>query len=191
MTGIKQNALATTTTKALNTPRTRISGRFQSLAIWVFAAVLVLSCSVRPAGAATATSTMAVSATVVATCSISTTSLAFGNYTGAALPGSALLTALCSNGSTYNIGLSAGTSTNATVTTRGMFVSGTPAVVLNYALYSNSARTTNWGSTVGTDTVSGTGNGASQSLTVYGNIPAGQFIAAGSYTDSIVATITY
>ena len=150
---------------------------------------LILSGS--SATAATATGTMAVSATVVATCSISATSLAFGNYVGVALPGTATLTALCSNGSGYNVGLSAGGATNATVTTRGMFVTGTPSVVLNYALYSNAARTTNWGVTVGTDTVAGTGTGANQTLTVYGNVPASQFIAAGSYTDSITATITY
>jgi spore coat protein U-like protein len=35
--------------------------------------------------------------------------------------------------------------------------------LINYALYSNSGRTTNWGDTVGIDTVSGTGTGSAQS----------------------------
>ncbi len=72
-----------------------------------------------------------------------------------------------------------------------MFVSGAPAVLLNYGLYQNATHATNWGTTTGTDTVPGTGNGAAQVLNVYGQIPAGQLIAAGSYADTITATITY
>ena len=44
--------------------------------------------------------------------------------------------------------------------------------LINYAIYSNSGRTTNWGNTVGTDTVAGTGNGSAQTLQVYGRVPA-------------------
>jgi spore coat protein U-like protein len=50
---------------------------------------------------------------------------------------------------------------------------------------------TNWGNTVGTDTVAGTGNGAAQALTVYGQIAAGLYVTPGSYTDTITATVTY
>jgi spore coat protein U-like protein len=45
--------------------------------------------------------------------------------------------------------------------------------------------------TIGTDTVPLTGNGAAQVETVYGQIPAGQFVAPGSYSDTITATVTY
>ena len=62
---------------------------------------------------------------------------------------------------------------------------------MGYRLFSNSGRTTNWGNTVGTDTVAGTGSGAVQSLTVYGQIPAGQYLRPGNYADTITATITY
>ena len=164
--------------------RTRISGAV------LFAASLSLMAPA-VAIASTATSTMAVSATVVASCTISTTPMAFGNYNNALLTSTATVTATCSNTTPYNVGLNAGTASGATVTTRGMFVSGTPAVLLNYGLYSNSGRTTNWGMTVGTDTVTGTGSGAAQAITVYGQIPAGQLVAPGSYTDTITATITY
>ena len=139
----------------------------------------------------TATSSMAVSATVVSSCTISTTPMSFGTYNNSLLTSTATVTATCTNTTPYNVGLNAGTASGATVTTRGMFVSGTPSVVLNYSLYSNSARTTNWGMTVGTDTVSGTGNGAAQAITVYGQIPSGQLVAPGSYTDTITASITY
>ena len=134
---------------------------------------------------------MAVSATVVASCTVSTTPMAFGTYNNTLLTSTATVTATCTNTTPYNVGLNAGLASGATVTARGMFVSGTPAVLLNYALYSNSGRTTNWGSTVGTDTVSGTGNGSGQAITVYGQIPAGQLVAPGSYADTITATITY
>jgi spore coat protein U-like protein len=63
--------------------------------------------------------------------------------------------------------------------------------LLGYKLFSNSGRATNWGNTVGTDTVTGTGTGNSQSLTVYGQVHAGQYFKPGSYTDTITATITY
>ncbi len=144
-----------------------------------------------PAVASTSTSTMAVSATVVASCTLTTTPMAFGNYSSALATSTATVTATCTNTTPYNIGLSAGLATGATVTTRGMFVSGSPSIVLNYGLYSNAARTTNWGVTIGTDTVTGTGNGAAQAITVYGQVPAGQLVAPGSYTDTITATITY
>jgi spore coat protein U-like protein len=41
-------------------------------------------------------------------------------------------------------------------------------------------------------TQSGTGNGGDQSFVVYGRIPSGQAVPyTGSYSDTIVATITY
>jgi len=75
------------------------------------------------------------------------------------------------------------------VTNRSM--TGPSSSHLAYKLFSNSGHTTNWGNTVGTDTVAGTGTGAAQSLTVYGQITAAQFVRPGSYTDTVTATITY
>ncbi len=141
-----------------------------------------------PASAATATTTFQVTATVVATCLISGNTLAFGNYTGVQLDGTTTLSVTCTNTTPYNVGLNAGTATGATVTTRKM-VNG--ANLLAYALYSDTGRTTNWGNTVSTDTVPGTGNGSAQTLTVYGRIAAAQYVTPGSYADTITATITY
>ena len=47
---------------------------------------------------------------------------------------------------------------------------------LGYGLYSDATWTTNWGNTAATNWVSGTGTGAAQALTVYGQIPAGQYM---------------
>jgi spore coat protein U-like protein len=63
--------------------------------------------------------------------------------------------------------------------------------LLSYAMFSDSARTVNWGQTIGTDTVTGTGNGSAQAIIVYGQTAAGQYVAPGAYNDTITATVTY
>lgn len=144
--------------------------------------------------AATTTTTFGVSATVVDSCSVSASALGFGNVDPVSLASTAVDTTTtvdvtCANGTTYDIGLDAGTATGATVTTRQM-TSG--ANTLNYALYSDSGRTTNWGETVSTDTVAGTGDGTAQALTVYARIPSGQgVVPTGAYSDTITVTVTY
>jgi spore coat protein U-like protein len=150
---------------------------------------LVLGLATRPATAATATTTFGVTATVQATCLVSATALAFGTYTGALATSTSTVSVTCSNTTPYNVGLSAGLATGATVITRQM--SGPASALLSYAMFSNATRTTNWGQTIGTDTVTGTGNGSAQALTVYGQVTAGQFVAPGAYADTITATVTY
>lgn len=135
------------------------------------------------------TTTFGVSATVQPTCTITATAMSFGNYTGVVSNNTSSVTVVCTNTTTYNVGLSAGTTTGATVTARKM--AGTGSNVLNYALFSDSNRTVNWGQTIGTDTVAGTGNGSSQVVTVYGQIVAGQYVTPGAYSDTITATVTY
>ncbi len=139
--------------------------------------------------AATATAALAVSATIQATCSISAAPMAFGTYTGGVANSTSTLSLTCTNTTPYNVGLSAGTGSGATESTREM--TGPGAALLSYALFSDSGRTLIWGNTIGTNTVSGTGNGSAQTLTVYGRVGAGQFLAPGDYTDTITATITY
>jgi spore coat protein U-like protein len=137
----------------------------------------------------TATQSFNVSVTVVSGCTITATALAFGNYKAALISSTSTVSVTCTNTTTYNVGLNAGTSTGATVTTRKM--TGPGGALLSYSLFQNSGHTTNWGNTVGTDTEAGTGNGALQALTVYGQLPAGQIVAVGNYTDTITATVTY
>ena len=142
-----------------------------------------------PAGATTQTATFLVTATVAATCTISTTPLAFGSYTGAISQVNTTVTVTCTNTTPYNLGLNAGLATGATVTTRSM--TGPASALLSYQLFRDAGHTLNWGVTIGTDTVPLTGNGAAQVETGYGQIPAGQFVAPGSYSDTITATVTY
>lgn len=141
------------------------------------------------AQAATTSTTFAVTSTVQATCVVSATNLAFGTYTGVQTNATSSVSVSCTNTTAYNVGLSSGTASGATVTTRRM--SGPSSSLLAYSLYRDAARTQIWGETVGTDTVTGTGNGTAQALNVYGTIPAGQLTTPGAYSDTIVVTVTY
>lgn len=145
--------------------------------------------TVNVTGGATATTTFSVTSTVLSACTISANALKFGTYSGVLINSTSSVSVTCTKTTTYNVGLSAGLATGATVTNRSM--TGPSSALLGYKLFSNAGYTTNWGNTVGTDTLAGTGNGAQQSLTVYGQIPSGQFPRPGNYADTITATITY
>jgi spore coat protein U-like protein len=160
----------------------------RSLALAAVSAGVLLACR-SPAGAATTQGTFTVTATVNAACTITTNNLAFGSYTGVQLDGTTNLLATCSTGTGYDIGLNAGTFSGANVLTRRM--TGPDATGLGYSLFQDPTRQTNWGNTVNTDTVHDTGNGAAQTHTVYGRIPAGEFVTAGAYTDTITVTLTF
>ncbi|MDB6163598.1 MAG: spore coat protein [Xanthomonadaceae bacterium] len=162
--------------------------------------LIVVACAVAFAStgavAATSTSTFAVQTNVTAACDVSASPMTFTDVNpltnaGAATDGSTTVAVTCSNTTPYNIGLNAGAYAGATVTSRKMNI-GTSTDTLNYELSSDSGFATNWGETVGTDTVADTGTGASQDHTVYGRIPSGQQTAkVGAYADTITVTVTY
>ena len=66
-----------------------------------------------------------------------------------------------------------------------------PGGTVKYGLYRNVARTTNWGSNTGVDTVAGTGTGLTQSLPVYGRVPPQTTPTIGAYNDTVVVTLSY
>jgi spore coat protein U-like protein len=126
---------------------------------------------------------------VSSSCTVSANSLSFGNYSSLATgSGTTTVSVVCTNGTPYQVGLNAGIGSGATVTTRKMTKTGS---TLNYSLYKDSAKTVVWGNTQNTDTVSGTGSGVSQAITVYAKIPSGQTSPMGSYTDTITATVYF
>ncbi len=144
-----------------------------------------------PTQFATQQTTFLVTADVTVSCTIAATDLVFGNYdtAGAALQAQSQVQVRCTHSAEWNIGLNAGTFPGATVTTRKM--TGPNPFSLNYSLFSDAARANNWGDTVGTDTVSGTGTGGDQIVTVYGMVPANQNVGPGGYEDTITATVTF
>ncbi len=173
------------------TSKSKLSLRTTGLAASFAGAGLlgVLALAPQPAFAATAPSTMAVTSTVQATCTNTITPLAFGVYTGAAVPAQATITVTCTDTTPYTISLDPGTFPGATVATREL--TGPTAAGVNYVLTQDAAFAVNWGQSVGDDTVAGTGNGAAQAITIFANEPAGQYVAPGAYTDTITATVTY
>ncbi len=150
---------------------------------------LALGLAPTPAQASTATATFIVSTSIQATCLITTTPLSFGTYTGVTLASTSSITVTCTNGTHWDVTLNAGTATGATPTARSMV--GPGGALLAYQLTSDSAHTINWGNTVDVDAVEGSGTGLGQSLTVYGQVAAGQYFAPGIYNDTITATVTY
>lgn len=155
-------------------------------------AALMLSLFAGPAISATATGSMTVRITIQSQCLVQSASiLDFGTngVLAAAVNQTSTITVQCTNSTPYNVGLGAGAGSGATVTNRLM--TGPGAATIGYALYRDAARTLNWGGTVGTDTLAGTGNGSAQPLTVYGQVPAQSTPAAGVYTDTVAITVTY
>jgi spore coat protein U-like protein len=123
---------------------------------------------------------------VLATCSISASNLSFSDITTGTTTNndaSSTLTVNCSSGTPYTVALDNGT--NYSVGRR--MASG--ASYINYVLYSDSTRSTQWNST---NTKTGTGSGSDQNLTVYGRIPSSQSVTnTGSYGDTVIATVSY
>lgn len=144
------------------------------------------------AKAATATANFDVTATIIASCTISATDMLFGNYdplSPTPVDQTSTISVTCTNGATYSIALDGGLSGNVAARTMDDDTAGTS--FLSYQLYHDAAHTTAWGDTGATDH-DGTGTGSNQNITVYGRIPAGQTTPViDSYTDTIVATITY
>jgi spore coat protein U-like protein len=118
--------------------------------------------------------------------------VAFGTYNvfspNANYNGVGRLTIACSGGGSSSFVVALTTGQGNTHATRVM-KSG--ANTLNYDLFTDAARTITWGDgTGGTSTIRIARNSTS-TLSIYGGIPAGQDVAAGVYTDSIIATVTF
>jgi spore coat protein U-like protein len=128
--------------------------------------------------------------TVTVGCGITATDLNFGDYSGTVKNVTTTIQVGCSDKTNYKVGLSAGNGAGATTADRRMTLTGGSAL-LKYQMHQGSFTGANWGNTAGTDTVSGTGDGTTHNLTVYGVIPAGQSVTQGTYTDTITATLTY
>jgi spore coat protein U-like protein len=143
--------------------------------------------------ASTATGQMNVTLTLQAECRLTSVSnLAFGTsgVIQSAISGTSVIGVQCTNTTPFDVGISAGTGSGATVTTRKM-TAGAAGATVNYQLFRDSAHTQVWGDTVSSNTASGTGNGNIQTLTVHGVVPAQTTPAAGNYTDTVQVTITY
>jgi spore coat protein U-like protein len=161
---------------------------------------IFLVASVASFASNTATSDMTVTASVTNNCTISANTLAFGAYDPVVtnqtspLDQSTTVNVACTNGTsakiTFGQGANAdigGGSTDSAPLRR--LSDGTN--FLNYNLYKAADRLTVWGNDDATS-VTYTGIGSGESVSVFGRIAGGQNKPAGSgYTDTVVATITF
>jgi spore coat protein U-like protein len=117
---------------------------------------------------------------------------AVGGGTTPQLDGALQLTARCTDGLPYTVGLSAGQVAGNTIADRRLGLDGTGPGLIAYQLYLDSARSQVWGDGA-TGAVHGdTGTGTDQAITVYGRVPAGQPLPpGGTYRDTVTATIVY
>jgi len=129
-----------------------------------------------------------VDATVMPNCSIAADPLDFGSTPGlaSALDAAGRITSTCTRGAAYQIGLDSGQ--HAQGSQRRM-VSGSE--VVRYELYRDAARSLRWGLVSGSEAITGMGSGVAQQATVYGRVPAQTGMAAGSYSDTVVAIISF
>jgi len=167
--------------------------KINALRFATLGAVAVAAFASQPAFAQTATDNLAVSATVTENCVFSTTAVAFGNVdvtSGANVDATGGLSVTCTSGTAWSATAGAGAGTGATNSVRKM-TSG--ANLLNYALYTNGARTTLWGDDATNGAAfTGTGSGSAQASVIYGRVPSGQSsLPIGSYADTVAVTLTY
>jgi len=159
-------------------------------------AILAACCAAgfaAPASAGTQGTTIGVSATVTANCTVSANPVAFGSVdtlSASPVDGTGSVSVTCTNGTGWTAAADVGGGSGASFATRRMTFSGN---TLNYTLYRDAGRSQVWGDGTGaTFTVANTGSGAAQSFTVYGRIPGSQSSApAGGYNDTVNVTITY
>lgn len=151
--------------------------------------------------AATDSSTLAVSATVLNNCAISNGTIAFsamqlaankgvgtiGTTAAATANSGSTISVICTNGASAAI--TGGLGTNGSGAVRKM-IGGSGTDLLTYELYSDSLQTTVFNMA---NPITYAGTGLATSVVIYGGI-AGADIAlakAGAYADSVPLTITY
>jgi len=131
-----------------------------------------------------------------AVCNVTATSVNFGAYdvfVTAPDDSTGTITILCDkNTSTVRTSISASPNSGGFNPRKMRPATGT--YLLNYNLFTNSARTTIWGDgTAGTSTMisNNVRKGTPVTLNVFGRIPAGQDVGVGSYSEILTVTIAY
>jgi spore coat protein U-like protein len=141
-----------------------------------------------------ASTSLALSASVSNNCTISTSAVGFGSYdpvvvnATANLDGTGTVIIACTKGATTTIGLDLGS--NASGSTRRL--TDGSSNYLTYELYQDSGRSTVWGNAgAGLFTPVAAPSKASRSFTAYGRVAGSQDVPAGTFTDTVTATVNF
>jgi spore coat protein U-like protein len=137
-----------------------------------------------------ATPSFDVRANVVPNCLVTATDIDFGNagVLSSSVDATGSITVRCNAGVSYQIALDGGTAGATDPTAREM---RNGPYRVRYGIYRDAARTQPWGNTLGVDTVSATATGLDQVYTTYGRVPPQPTPPVGTYTDTVVVTVTY
>jgi spore coat protein U-like protein len=131
-----------------------------------------------------------VTATDTTNCSVNASTLNFGSVgvLRSAVDATSSITVTCTNALPYTVALDGGLSGASNPSQRVM---SQASQNITYGLYRDSARAQPWGDSVGTNAAAGSGSGLAQTLTVYGRVPAQTTPSPGTYSDTVVVTISY
>ncbi|AUT45653.1 spore coat U domain-containing protein [Achromobacter sp. AONIH1] len=129
---------------------------------------------------------------IQANCTIAANNLTFPpqGVLSSAVTATSALTVTCTNTTPYFVGLSAGSGTGNTETNRRMFGAVNTSAFVAYQLYKSDQSV--WGDIASPNTrQGGTGNGAAQTLTVNGTVPAQATPAPDTYSSTVTATVYF
>jgi len=151
-----------------------------------------------PAEAFTQTTTgiMNIAARVLASCTVTTAPLDFGNLSATSPTNvNSTITVNCSSGAPYQIDIDGGLNHWVAGTSRYLKTGTAPADATNtvgYSLYQDVAMTTVWGDgvTILPSGKTGTGTGINETHMVYGSAAAFS-TGIGAYSDTVTVTVNY
>ena len=126
-------------------------------------------------------------------CGVFATTLDFGAHLrfDNAITAVNTITAVCTIGTQYQIGLSNGSSGGTSPSARLMSGTVTPSDTVLYQIYRDAGRTQIWGNTFGADTISVTSTGSARTFVGYGLLPPQPTPISQLYTDNVIVTVTY
>ena len=141
----------------------------------------------------TATAGMPVRIEIVASCAVSATDLDFGAYASnqnTPVQGQTAIQLLCGAGTSAEVSLDAGSGPGGNTDRRRMEQDG-GRDRLDYGLYQDPGRTVHWGDRSGVDTLEVQTTGTPQAVPIYGQMPGGQRVRDGIYSDMITVTVHF
>lgn len=134
-------------------------------------------------GSQSSSSEMLVTATVSKLCNASATPLSFGNYNYGGLSAGITVIVNCTIGTKYYIGVNQPDGMRAMLSDKGE--------ALVYTISQNSGGLKPLGNVIGQDTISGTGTGMPNMITIYAVIKEGQNVSPGVYKDNLDIVLSF
>jgi spore coat protein U-like protein len=141
----------------------------------------------------TATAGMPVRIEIVASCIVSASDLNFGAYSSkdsATLLGQTTVQLQCGAQTTAEVSLDAGSGPGGNTSRRRM-EQDAGQDRLDYDLFQDAGRTVHWGDRSGVDTLEVQTAGVPLAIPVYGQVPGGQRVRDGTYSDTITVRVVY